>query len=97
MDTQIALNKEFSRLKSEAQSIIRFKEITMLPCKTPYELDLRLKCTICEANMTLIDGKPREWFVTSLMVHLRNALSQQRLTNQVEALEITMKLHETSI
>ena len=42
-DIQIVLNKEFSRLKSEAQLIIRFKEITMLLGETPWELDWRLK------------------------------------------------------
>ena len=79
-DIQIVLNKEFSRPKSEVQSIIGFKEITMLPGETPWELDQRLKCTIREANMTLMDEQHREWFVAFLMPHLRNALSQQRLT-----------------
>jgi len=89
------LNKQFSRPKLEAQSIIGFKEIIMLLGETPWELDQRLKCTICEANMTLIDGQRREWFVALLMWHVRIALSQQRLMTQVEALEITMRLHET--
>ena len=81
-DTQTALNKEFSRPKSEAQLIIGFKEFTMLPGETPWELDRRLKCTTCEANVTLTDGQHHEWFVASLMPHLRNALLQQRLTTQ---------------
>ena len=38
-DIQAVLNKEFSRPKSETQSIIEFKEITMLPGKTPWDLD----------------------------------------------------------
>ena len=38
-EIQITLNKEFSRPKSEAQSIIGFKEITMLLGETPWELD----------------------------------------------------------
>lgn len=42
-DIQIALNNEFSRLKSEAESIIGFKEISMLPGETQWELDQRLK------------------------------------------------------
>jgi len=75
-DIQIALNREFRRLKSEAQSIIGFKEIMMLPGETPWELDQRLKCTIHEANMTLMYGQHREWFVASLTPHLRNTLSQ---------------------
>ena len=72
---QIALNGEFSMLKPEAQLIIGFKEITMLPGETPWELDQRLKCTICEANMNLTDGQHREWFVASVIAHLRSALS----------------------
>jgi len=67
----------------------------MLPGKTPWELDQRLKCTIYEANMTLMDGQHHEWFVALLMLHLRNVLSQQWLTTPEEALEITMMLHET--
>ena len=73
-DIQIALNREFRRLKSEAQSIIGFKEIKMLPGETPLELDQRLKCTIREANMTLTDGKHRKWFVASLTLHLECAI-----------------------
>jgi len=34
-EIQAALNREFSRPKSETQSIIWFKEITMLPGETP--------------------------------------------------------------
>lgn len=69
----------------------------MLPGETPWELDQRMKCTIREANMTLTDGQHLEWFVASLTLHLRNMLSQQRLTTQVEALEISLRLHETLI
>lgn len=94
---QVALNREFSRPKSETQSIIRFKEIVMLPGETPLELDQRLKCMIHEANMTLTDGQHRAWFVASLTPHLRNALSQQKLSTQVKALEIAMRLHKTLI
>lgn len=36
---QMALNREFSRPKLEAQSIIGFKEIIVLPGETPLELD----------------------------------------------------------
>jgi len=54
-DIQVALNREFRRPKSEAQSIVGFKEIMMLPGDMPWELDNRLKCTIREANMNLTD------------------------------------------
>lgn len=69
----------------------------MLRSETPWELDQRLKCTICEANMKLTDGEHHEWFVALLTPHLRNVQSQQRLTAKADALEVTMRLHETSI
>ena len=55
-DTQTALNKEFSRPKSETQSVVGFKEIAMRIGETSRELDQRLKCGIQEANMNLIDS-----------------------------------------
>ena len=94
-DIQTTLNKEFSRPKSGAQSIVGFKEIVMKPGETPWELDQRLKCKINEANMNLTYGQHCEWFVASLLPHLRVAVSQQKITTQVEALQIPMRLHET--
>ena len=94
-DIQTTLNKYFSRPKSEAQSIVGFKEIAMKPGETPWELDQRLKCKIHEANMNLTDAQHREWFVASLLPHLRVSLSQQNITTQGEALEIAIRLHES--
>jgi len=79
VDIQTALNKEFNRPKFEAQSIVGFKEIMMKPGETPWDLDHRLKCKICEANMNLMDGKHHEWFVASLLPHLSVSLSQQKI------------------
>lgn len=76
VDIQTTLNREFSRPKSKAQSIVGFKEFVMQPGKTPWELDYRLKCKICEDNINLTDGQHREWFLASLLPHLRVALSQ---------------------
>jgi len=69
----------------------------MLLDETPWELDQRLKCMIHEANMTLMDGQHHTWFVALLMPHLRNMLSQQKLSTQAEALGIIMRLKETLI
>jgi len=38
-DIQTMLKKEFSRPKSEAKSIVGFKEIMMKPGETPWDLD----------------------------------------------------------
>lgn len=96
-DTQTTLNKEFNTPKCESQSVIRFKEIMMRHGETPWELDQRLKFQIREGNMNLTDGKHREWFVASLLPHLKVTLSQKMIGTQVEALEIMMRLHETPI
>lgn len=92
-----ALNKEFSRKKSEMQSIIKFKEISMLPGEIPWDLDQRMKSTIREANMTLMDVHHCVWFVSSLTPHLRTLLSQQKISTQAKVLETTMRLHGTPI
>ena len=67
-DIQTTLNKGFSIPKSEAQSIVRFKEIMMKSGETPWDINHRLKCTIHEANMNLTDGQHREWFVALLLL-----------------------------
>ena len=94
-DIRTMLNKEFVRPKSKVQSIVGFKEIMMKLGETPWELDQRLKCKIHEANMNLTNGQHHEWFVASLLPHLRVALSQQKIMTQAEALEVSMGLHET--
>lgn len=76
VDIHTALNKLFSRPKSEAESIVGFKEIAMKLGVRPWELDQRLKCKIHGANMNLTDGQHCEWFVASLLPHLRVVLSQ---------------------
>lgn len=50
-------------------------------------------CVIRKANMHLIDGQHREWFIASLLPRLRISLSQHKIGTQVESLEIAMILH----
>lgn len=73
---QDALNKEFGQPKSETQSVIRFKEISLLLGETPWDLDQRLKRTICKANITLTDAQHCACLMASLTPHLRTTLSQ---------------------
>lgn len=53
--TKVALNKEFSKPKSDSQSVVGFKEIMMRVDETPWELDQRLKFQIqkltCSSQM----------------------------------------------
>lgn len=69
----------------------------MLPGETQWDLDQRLKSTIHEANITMMDVQHNMWFVTSLTPHLRMVLSQQKISTQFEASEVAMRLHETPI
>lgn len=69
----------------------------MLLGETPLDLDQRLKSMIRKANMTLTNAQHCTWFVASLSSHLRTVLSQQKLSTQVEALEMAMRLHENHI
>ena len=69
----------------------------MIPGETPWDLDERLKGTIHEANMTLSYAQHCTWFVASLTLHLRTALSQKKISTQAEELETAMRLLETPI
>ena len=75
VDTQAALNKEFGKPKSDSQSVIGFKESMTRASEMPWELDQRLKCVIYEANIHFTDSQHHEWFISSLLPHLRIALS----------------------
>lgn len=55
-----------------------FKEILMKPGETRWEMDQRLNCKICKDNMNLIDGQHPEWFVASILQHLRVELSEHK-------------------
>jgi hypothetical protein len=43
------------------------------------------------------DEQHREWFIAGLLPHIRCPLTQQKITSQSEALEITMKLEASPI
>lgn len=73
-ETKMNLNKDFSKPKSDSQLVIRFKEIMMKVKEMPWEFDQRLICQIKEANMQIIDSQHREWFLASLLPHLRISL-----------------------
>lgn len=79
VETKAVLKNEFSKPKSNLHLVIGFKKITMNASETPWRLDQWLKCVIREANMQLMDGQHRDWFIASLLPHLRISLSQQNI------------------
>ena len=54
-ETQTTFNKEFGKPKSEAQSLIEFKEIMMKVEETTWDFDQRLKFQIRQSNMQVSD------------------------------------------
>lgn len=76
VETKDALSNEFRKPKSNWHPMVGCKEIVMIVNEIPWELDQRLKCVIREANLQCIDGQHYEWFIASLLPHLRIALSK---------------------
>lgn len=95
--TQRALNKEFRKPKSEAQSLTEFKKIQQKIDETPWDFDQRLKFLIKQTNMVITDSQHHDWYIVSLLPHLRVPLSQQKIATQEESLEIVMMLDALSI
>jgi len=59
VETKMTLNKEFSKSKSDSQSMIEFKEIMMKVEETPWDFDQRLRCQMRQANMKINHHKLR--------------------------------------
>lgn len=76
VETQKALNNEFKKPKSQAQSIIEFKEIKKVVNESSWDFDQRLKFLIQEAKMNITNEQQKEWYFASLFPYLRLLLSQ---------------------
>jgi hypothetical protein len=53
------------------------------------------KTLIGRLNFQIPDDQNKEWFIVSLLPHIRFPLMQQNIASQAEALEITMKLESS--
>jgi hypothetical protein len=51
----------------------------------------------CHLSFHIPDEQHKEWFITTLLPHIRVPLMQQKVAPQTEALEISMKLEATPI
>jgi len=47
--------------------------------------------------MTITDTQHRDWYIASLLPHLRLPLSQQKIGTQAEVVEITMRLEASPV
>jgi hypothetical protein len=87
-----ALIVEFKKPKSESQCITELKEIKQRTTEPVWEFDQRFKTLTGHLSFQIPDEQNKEWFIASLLPHIRVPLMQQKITSQAEALEIAMKL-----
>jgi hypothetical protein len=87
-----ALIAEFKKPKSESQCITELKEIKQKVVEPVWEFDQRFKTLTSHLSFQIPDEQNKEWFIVSLLPHIRIPLMQQNITSQVEALDISMKL-----
>jgi hypothetical protein len=90
-----ALISKFKKPKSKSKCLIELKEIKQKVAKPVSEFDQRFKTLTGRLTFQILDEKKTEWFITSLLPHIRVPLMQQKISSQDEALEITMKLEST--
>ena len=56
-----------------------------------WDFDQRFKVLLDQVSFTIGLEQHKEWFVVALLPHIRTPLVQQKVADQQEALEITMK------
>jgi hypothetical protein len=90
-----ALIAEFKKSKLESQCITELKEIKQKVAEPIWEFDQRFKTLTGRLTFQIPDEHNKEWFIATLLPHIRVPLMQQKIASQSEVLEITMKLEST--
>jgi hypothetical protein len=90
-----ALIEEFKKPKLESQCITEMKEIKHKVVEPIWEFDQRFKTLTGRLTFQIPDEQNKEWFIVSLLPHIRLPLMKKNIASQAEALEITMKLEST--
>ena len=68
------------------------KEIQQRRGKSFWDFDQRFKVLLDQVSFTIGQAQHKEWFIASLLAHIRTLLMQHKFADQQEALEISMKL-----
>ena len=83
---------EFKKLKYESQCITEIKEIKQPSTNFFWDFDERFKTLMAKVSFQMSDVQHKEWFIASLLPHIRTPLIQQKLVSSTKDLEIAMKL-----
>ena len=89
--------KEFKKPKLESQCITELKEIQQKRGESVWDFDQRFKVLLDQVSFTIGPEHHKEWFITSLLPHIRTPLMQWKVADQQEVLEIAMKLETTPV
>ena len=73
------LIEEFRKPKSEAQYITELKEIKQYPNETVWDFDQRFKTLMERVIFEMSDIQHKEWFIATLLTHIKLSLLQQKI------------------
>jgi hypothetical protein len=80
-EIKTALSEEFKKPKSESQCITELKEIKKKVVEPVWEFDQRFNTLTCRLSFQILDEKNKEWFIFSLLPHIRVPLMQQKVAS----------------
>jgi len=65
--------------------------------ESTWEFDQRFKVLMGQLSFDISDAKHKEWFIATILPHIRVPLTQHKIATQEKALYIAMKLEASPI
>ena len=62
-----------------------------------WDFDQRFKVLLDQVSFMIGPTQHKEWFIAALLTHVRDPLMQQKVADQQEALEISIKLETAPV
>ena len=97
VQVRVALISEFKKPKLESRCIIELKEIKHKSIESVWEFDQKFKTLLDQVSFDIAPQQHQEWFIATLLPHIRLPQMEQKVASQAEALEIVMKLEASPI
>lgn len=79
------------------QCITELKEIKQKPTESFWEFDQRFEELLDQVSFKIASQQHQEWFIATMLWHIRLPLMKQKITSQAESLQIAMKLEASPI
>jgi hypothetical protein len=96
-EIKTVLSAEFKKPKSESQCITELEEIKKKIIEPVWEFDHRFNTLTGRLSFQILDEQNKEWFISTLLPHIRVPFMQQKFSSQTEELEIAMKLEAAHV